>query len=142
MTRSRKALGRGALGIYRFTQRLWGKAFSVVCAGGFDSFGRRTVIQPPVRLSGERRIAVGDGAFVGPGCWLQVLDDGKADAVAITIGSGTSFAGNCVVSAVSCVSIGERVLFARGVYIADHRTRSSTVRHRSWTRESTRLLRS
>jgi lipopolysaccharide O-acetyltransferase len=36
------------------------------------------------------------------------------------IGAGTSIAGSAVISAASCVGLGERVLLARNVYIADH----------------------
>jgi acetyltransferase-like isoleucine patch superfamily enzyme len=40
--------------------------------------------------------------------------------VAITIGDGTNFAGDCVVSAASSITIGNDVLFARGIYVSDH----------------------
>jgi lipopolysaccharide O-acetyltransferase len=58
---------------------------------------------------------VGSSVFVGAGSWLQVLDDGW-----ITIGDGTAFSGHVVVSSARRVTIGRRVLVARGVYIADH----------------------
>ena len=77
------------------------------------------MIQPPVRLSGERRIAVGSDVFVGAGSWLQVLGGGTGD-VALTIGDGTSLAGNCVLSAASSIRLGSKVLVARGVYVSDH----------------------
>jgi lipopolysaccharide O-acetyltransferase len=120
MLRFGDAFGRSFLKIYRFSGRAWGKAFSVACSGAFHSFGRHTVIQPPLRVGGERRISIGDHVFVGPGCWLQVLDDAEGDSVAIDIGSGTSFSGYSVVSAASSITIGEAVLFARGIYISDH----------------------
>jgi acetyltransferase-like isoleucine patch superfamily enzyme len=74
----------------------------------------------PIRLFGERRISVGDGVFIGPGSWLQVVPDGVSDSVAISIGSGTSIAGMCVISAVSSVLLEGHVLLARNVYISDH----------------------
>ena len=114
----RKALGRQFVEMYRWMGRAQGKVFSVACAGAFHSFGRHTMIQPPLRIGGEERIALGDHVFVGPGCWLQALDGGSG--VAITIGDGTNFAGDCVVSAASSISIGQAVLFARGIYVADH----------------------
>nr|MDT0667816.1 hypothetical protein [Micromonospora sp. DSM 115978] len=60
---------------------------------------------------------VGSGVYVGPGSWFQA---GDGDGVAISIGDGCSFVGWCTLSAMSGIFIGERVLFARGVYIADH----------------------
>jgi lipopolysaccharide O-acetyltransferase len=106
---------------YRLAQRGWAKLFSLSIAGSFESFGSRTVIQPPVRLAGERRIAIGRDVFIGAGSWLQALDDEEGDGgVAIELGDGTSIAGSCVISAVRSVRLGPRVLVARGVYISDH----------------------
>lgn len=74
----------------------------------------------PVRIGGEERIALGSRVFIGPGSWLQTLPDGSNRSVAISIGSGTSIAGACVISAVRCVQLEEDVLLARNVYISDH----------------------
>jgi acetyltransferase-like isoleucine patch superfamily enzyme len=74
----------------------------------------------PIRLSGEHRIALGDHVFVGSGSWLQVIPETGNESVAISIGSGTSIAGACVISAVRSVIIEESVLLARNVYISDH----------------------
>jgi acetyltransferase-like isoleucine patch superfamily enzyme len=74
----------------------------------------------PLRLSGEERIQIGDGVFLGEGCWLQALPDGDNRAVAISVGSGTSIAGACVISAVRNVCLEPHVLLARNVYISDH----------------------
>jgi acetyltransferase-like isoleucine patch superfamily enzyme len=74
----------------------------------------------PVRLSGERRIAIGDQVFIGPGSWFQALADGDNERVAISIGRGTSISGACVISAVRMVFLEEDVLLARNVYISDH----------------------
>ena len=112
-------VGRGFLGSYRLVGRLWAKTFSVLGAGAFASFGARTVLQPPTRLSGERRIWIGDDVFVGAGTWLQVVGPEEGD-VALTIGSGSGIAGNCVLSAAESVRLGDRVLLARGVYVSDH----------------------
>jgi acetyltransferase-like isoleucine patch superfamily enzyme len=117
--RARNLAGRTALGAYRLWARASAKAFSFLSGGAFASFGARSVIQLPVRLAGERRIAVGDDVFVGAGSWLQVMD-GPDDAVAISIGDGTSIAGGCVLSAVDSVRLGRRVLLARNGYISDH----------------------
>lgn len=111
-------VARAFLGLYRSGVRARGKAFSLLARGAFASFGRQTVLQPPIRLSGESRIAVGSGVFVGPGSWLQVL--GPGSGVALEIGDGTSIVGNCVLSAARSIRLGRSVLIARNVYIADH----------------------
>ena len=112
----------GGPGAYRAASRIRDKLFSLVVRGSFGHFGRRSVIQLPVRLSGEARISVGDDVFVGAGSWLQVLaDSSRAErGIAIEIGSGTSIAGSCVLSAASRIRLGRSVLLARNVYIADH----------------------
>jgi len=89
-------------------------------SGGFAEFGKHTVISTPLRLSGEERISLGRGVFVGSGSWLQALPDGDNQSVAVKIGNGTSIAGICVISAVRQVCLEESVLLARNVYISDH----------------------
>jgi acetyltransferase-like isoleucine patch superfamily enzyme len=115
----RRLAARAFLRLYRGFGRLWGKTFSVFAAPAFAAFGARSVLQPPVRLVGERRIEIGSGVFVGAGSWLHVL--GESDGgPAITIGDRTSIAGSCVLSAAFRVELGADVLLARNVYIADH----------------------
>lgn len=113
----RRYVGRASLGAYRLLHRTWGKLFSLASAGAFGHFGARTVLQPPVRLVGEARIAIGNDVWIGAGSWLQSLGD---DGVTLEIGDGARAAGNCVLSAASSVRIGRKVLLARGVYISDH----------------------
>jgi len=108
------------LAAYRGWVRIRSKCFSLLISGVFAKFGKRSVLTPPIRLHGERRIAIGDGVFLGSGCWLQALPDGENQTVAITIGNGTSIAGSCVISALRNVLLEERVLLARNVYISDH----------------------
>src|SRR5262249_7552413 len=111
-----RVIGRVFVSGYRGAGRVWAKTFSLAVGGAFASFGARSVLQPPVRLVGERRISVGDDVFVGSGSWLQVLDD---DAE-LVLGSGTSISGSCVLSAAVSVRLGRSVLLARNVYVADH----------------------
>lgn len=115
----RRQAGRLFLAAYRLASRAHGKSFSLLAGGAFASFGGASVVQPPLRLSGEGRISIGSDVFVGPGSWLQVLGD-AGGPVAIEVGDGTSIVGGCVLSAVSSIRLGRRVLFARNVYVADH----------------------
>jgi len=115
----RRESGLTFIALYRWLTRSRDKAFSVFAARSFASFGRHSVIQPPVRLGGEWRISIGSNVFIGAGSWLQVLESAGADA-GIAIGDGTSIAGSCVLSACCGIDLGQNVLMARNVYIADH----------------------
>lgn len=116
--RVRGRAGAVALSLYRGWRRAGAKGFTVCVRGAFAALGPNTVIEPPVRLAGERRIEIGAGVFVGAGSWLRAA---PGTGVALRIGDGTSIAGQCVLSAERAVVIGKRVLMARNVYIADHR---------------------
>jgi acetyltransferase-like isoleucine patch superfamily enzyme len=114
----RTLTGRGFLAACGLWTRARRKAFSTLAAGAFAEFGPGSTLQPPIRLNGTASIAVGSNVFVGAGCWLQAIGD--PSQVAMTIGDGSEFAGNCTVSAAVSVTIGKRVLLARNVYISDH----------------------
>jgi lipopolysaccharide O-acetyltransferase len=118
-----RALGSAFLSVYRLYQRAVAKGFSVAAGGAFASYGARSVIQPPVRLEGEEWIEIGTGVFIGPNCWLRAApaEHPASGSTVLQVGDGTSIVGNCVLSAVASVRIGQRVLFARNVYVADHR---------------------
>jgi acetyltransferase-like isoleucine patch superfamily enzyme len=108
------------LNAYTAAVRLRCKCFSLLVSGAFARFGRRTVLETPLRIGCADRISIGDGVFVGAGSWLQVTPNSQTPAIAISIGSGTSIAGMCVISAVHSVRLEESVLLARNVYISDH----------------------
>jgi lipopolysaccharide O-acetyltransferase len=105
---------------YRGWVRLRCKIFSLLISGAFAQFGRATVVQYPLRLGGEDRIAIGEHVFIGAGSWLQAIEDGQNCSIAIQIGSGTSAVGSCTISAVRSVILEENVLLAANVYISDH----------------------
>lgn len=114
------ALGRSYLAAHRGLVRARAKGFSLLVGGAFHSFGDRSVVEPPVRLSGEWRITIGTGVFVGSGSWLQVVGSKAETDLALTIGDGTSLAGRVVLSATHSITLGRNVLVAGGVYVADH----------------------
>jgi acetyltransferase-like isoleucine patch superfamily enzyme len=122
MTRS----GRICLSVYRGLVRAQAKCFSLLIGGSFATFGRKTVIMPQLRIAGEHRISIGANIFIGPGSWLQTLENDGDCSVAIKIGNRTSIAGGCVISAVKQVIIEEDVLLARNVYISDHMHRHTS----------------
>jgi acetyltransferase-like isoleucine patch superfamily enzyme len=114
-----RAAGRFVLNTYRLWGRTRSKLFSVLGGGAFASFGRHSVIELPVRLDGEERIAIGDDVYVAAGSWLNV-QEGHGEGIALRLGDGTSIAGPCVLSAARSVVLGRKVLLARNVYISDH----------------------
>lgn len=116
-----RVVGRLTVGLYRGAVRARNKLFSIFASGAFAEFGSNTVIDLPVRLVGEQRIALGSRVFIGGGAWLQVLEHPEGSkGVAIRVGDNCGFAGGTVLSAVSSISIGDHVYFARGCYVADH----------------------
>jgi lipopolysaccharide O-acetyltransferase len=119
MTSARRIVGRRFLGLVWLLRRVRRRSFSWLAAGSFASFGPGSVLETPIRISGEHRIAIGRDVFVGPGCWFQTLYEGGTE-VALVLGDGVNIAGNCVISAVSDVRLGRKVLLARNVYISDH----------------------
>ena len=109
----------GFAALYVGYGRVRAKLFSLLVGSSFKSFGRASVIVPPVRLAGTQAIVIGDGVYIGSDSWLQAIDPAP-NAAAITIGDGTSMSGHCVVSSARSISIGKKVLFARNVYVSDH----------------------
>jgi acetyltransferase-like isoleucine patch superfamily enzyme/acyl carrier protein len=116
---ARARAGSTFLGGYRLWTRARDKAFSLLAAGSFASFGTRSVIQLPVRLLNEHRMAIGSGVFIASGAWLQAIGDDH-DGLAIEIGDDCSLAAGCVLSAARSIRLGSHVSFARNVYVADH----------------------
>ena len=106
--------------IYRAKIRVEAKLFSISVKYAFHEFGRGSVLMLPIRLSGERRIVIGEEVYIGAGSWLQAIPDGMNTSPSLMIGNGTNVAGYCVLSAVRSVILEENVLLARNVYISDH----------------------
>jgi acetyltransferase-like isoleucine patch superfamily enzyme len=99
---------------YRLAERVRARLLTFVIRRSFASWGPRSLAVPPLRLAGERDITVGTGVLFSAGCWLNAIGG------AIMIGDGSSFSGDCVISAAKSVTIGREVLVARGVHIGDH----------------------
>ena len=115
-----KVTGIAFSNCYKLAIRVRAKAFSLLIGGAFGRFGKKSVLQCPLRLSGEERIVIGNRVFLGSNSWLQTLPDGDNTSPALFIGDGTSIVGSCVISAVRSVVLEENVLLARNVYISDH----------------------
>jgi acetyltransferase-like isoleucine patch superfamily enzyme len=115
-----RVISRMFVGMYRLAVRVRAKIFSMMIGGAFAEFGANSVIECPLRLSGEDRVRIGASVFIAANTWIHTLPDGANVEPAISIGNGTSIAGACVISAVRSVVLEENVLLARNVYISDH----------------------
>jgi acetyltransferase-like isoleucine patch superfamily enzyme len=105
---------------YQDLERLRTRAFSALLRGSFGSCAPSARIQFPLRLNGERRISIGENVFIASNCWLATYEhDGRPGR--LEIGDGTRITGYCVLAAAASVKVGRSVLFARNVYVADHR---------------------
>jgi len=117
--------------LYRLWVRFCGKAFTTLGRGAFHQFGAKSVLQPPIRLGGEKFIAIGKRVFVGPNSWIEVMEPHSAkQRPAISIGDETGIVGFCTITAVQQVIIEARVLMARYAYISDH-THAHESRHKA-----------
>jgi acetyltransferase-like isoleucine patch superfamily enzyme len=111
---------------YRLFHDVRDRAFSGAMASSFAGFGARSRLSMPTQLHGVERMTIGSHVYLGPGCWLLTHAAGGELRIPepggrLEIGDGTSIAGYCVLSAAVKVQIGRRVLFARNIYVADHR---------------------
>ncbi|HTZ85303.1 MAG TPA: acyltransferase [Solirubrobacteraceae bacterium] len=106
-----------AASAYNLLRETRDRVFSLAMRSSFASLGARSRLSLPVQLVGSKRITIGSRVYFGPGCWLLTHEpEGRLE-----VGDDTSIAGYCVLSAAVSVRIGRSVLFARNVYIADHR---------------------
>lgn len=112
-------ISRSFLAICKQLFNFKAKAYSVMVSGAFAQFGRNSVLVPPVRLEGEKRIAIGDRVYVGARSWIQTLPDCTA-VIGLKIGNGTSIGSACVISAAHSIIIEDNVLMAPNVCIVDH----------------------
>jgi carbonic anhydrase/acetyltransferase-like protein (isoleucine patch superfamily) len=102
---------------YELWRKARDRAFTLAMRSSFQSLGSHSRLSLPIQLVGAERITIASHVFLGPGCWLLTHEPGGK----LEIGDHTSIAGYCVLSAAVDVRIGRSVLFARNVYIADHR---------------------
>jgi len=123
----KRPLGMMSIRLYRLFIRTRAKMFSILISGSFHKFGKRSVIQPPLRISGEARMVIGSGVFIGPNSWLLVMGDGDNHSPAIHIGDGVSAVGSLTISAIRSVMLEDQVLLAKNVYISDHMHRYSQI---------------
>lgn len=88
--------------------------FTRAAGRAFGHCGRGSLIELPVRVNNAANVWLGNEVYIGRGSWLYTEAPGR-----LRIGDGCRFSGNCVLSAVESVTLGQRVLFGTNVYVAD-----------------------
>lgn len=110
--------------IYNFAIRAIAHMRTILIRSSFAEFGRKSVVFGPVRLAGLKHISIGQGVYVGSGCWIQGGYDPENDCadkhISLRIGNRVSISGAATISAVRSITIGDNVLIAAGVFICDH----------------------
>ena len=105
------------VGAYELLRKVRDRGYTRAIRSSLADLGPRARLSLPIQIVGAERISIGSHVYMGPGCWLLTHEPGGR----LEVGDGTSIAGYCVLSAAVSVRIGRRVLFARNVYVADHR---------------------
>lgn len=109
------------LKMYKLAKRVRDKVAMRWTRGGFQHFGRGSILAMPFRSGNEHRISVGKGVFVGPNSWIQVVsDDCSGMDPVILLEDDVSISGDCTITAVSRITIRKGALIARFVHISDH----------------------
>ncbi len=76
----------------------------------FAAFGSGSLVTPPYRLTGAKRIRIGDRTMIGPYAFLSVLGErlGERYDGRLRIGDDTSIGQNFIVSCAGSTVIGSR----------------------------------
>jgi acetyltransferase-like isoleucine patch superfamily enzyme len=104
-----------SLSVWRRAVGARDRLFTLAIRSSFASCGEGALIRLPVRVYGERSIAIGRQVVIGEGSWLQTLEEGF-----IEIGDGCRCSGFLVISAALSIVLEPDVLVARNVHILDH----------------------
>lgn len=85
----------------------------------YASFGRSSVVVPPARVDSPQCISVGDEVVVLENSWLAVFPQPGLPLPQLRIGSRSHIGRSCHIACVGSITIGEDVLTADQVFIAD-----------------------
>jgi lipopolysaccharide O-acetyltransferase len=97
------------------------RLFTLLLSSQFNEIGSGSRIAPPFRFHGLNQMSLGDRVMINRDCWIQTIPDDKpGKEEKLIIGSHAGIGMGATISAARKVVIGENVLLARNVYIADH----------------------
>lgn len=100
--------------------KLRARLFTFLLAGQFAQFGSSSRIAPPFRFWGLDQVSLGEGVIIHRDCWIVIAGDKGVPAIKLVIGSHSGIGMGATIVAAQRVVLGENVLLARNVYIADH----------------------
>jgi carbonic anhydrase/acetyltransferase-like protein (isoleucine patch superfamily) len=88
-------------------------------AEAFASFGARSTIVPPTRVTRPDRIHIGEGVLIHEGGWLSVVEAHPGHPPRLEIGDRCRFGRELSIACVGEIVIGREVSASDGVFIAD-----------------------
>jgi acetyltransferase-like isoleucine patch superfamily enzyme len=101
--------------------RLRARMYTLALSSGFYSFGKGSVVVPPLRFHALHGIQIGNSVLVHSHCWIQALPNSvHAPDPLIVIKDNAIIGMNATISAIQQITIEEYVLLGRNVYISDH----------------------
>jgi acetyltransferase-like isoleucine patch superfamily enzyme len=103
------------------SSRIHTRLFTLLLSSQFKEMGAGARISPPFRFYGLNQMSLGECAMINRDCWIQTIPGDRQDKAAkLIIGSHAGIGMGAHISAAKQVLIGEYVLLARNVHIADH----------------------
>lgn len=101
--------------------RLRTRLFTLLLSSQFKEFGAGSRISPPFRFFGLNQMSLGEAVMINRDCWIQTIPGGERENEAkLVIGAHAGIGMGAHITAAKQVMIGEYVLLARNVHIADH----------------------
>jgi acetyltransferase-like isoleucine patch superfamily enzyme len=85
----------------------------------FASFGRRSVVVPPARVSMPQAIHIGDDVVIHEHAWFSVVAAVEGTVPKLTIGDRTNIGAQSHIACVGEIEIGADVLTAARIFIGD-----------------------
>lgn len=113
--------GANLMFVFRLRNLLYTRAFRLLFARRFAAFGRGTNVLLPDGIEGARNISLGDHVLVGARTLLAARPVTPGGTASLSIGSGTLLGRANHIYAIRRIEIGQKVLTANNVYIADNR---------------------
>lgn len=102
------------------------KIYTLFLKKGFHSFGKGSIIKPPLNSVNRNHIAIGRAVNIGSFSWISVSTEfgshksKSKNKVRLKIGNNTDIGNNAFIVANNKVEIGSNVIMGPYVYISDH----------------------
>lgn len=117
--------------------KLIGKCLELVYSGyaskEFNRFGEGSIVEYPLYVNGGESIEIGKHVYIGKRLRIETFKEyrGQDFEPTIKIGDFVGINHDCHIAAVESVEIGNNVLIASKVYIADHSHGNTALEHLS-----------